>query len=93
MKINSPTINSRRKTVTSSTGNGRADHFLARSVFDRYIDTFARFGRKRLLRQKLQKDIIPTPRLRRRRRFLIMTLSKFELCVAISRLVGHVGKK
>jgi len=44
MKINSPNVNSRRKTVTSSTANDRADHFLARLVFDRYIDIFARFG-------------------------------------------------
>jgi len=57
-----------------STANGRADHFLARSVFDRYIDTFARFGRERLLRQKLQKDTILTLRIQRRRRFLTLRL-------------------
>jgi len=71
----------------------RADLFLARSVFERYIDIFARFSCKRLLRQKLQKNIISIPRLQRRRRFLIMILSKFGLCVAISRLVRHIEKK
>jgi len=93
MKIYSPTVNSRRKTVTSSTANGRADHFLTRSVFDRYIDTFVKFNRKRLMRQKLQKDTILTPRHRRRRRFLIMILSKFGLCVAISQLGGLEGSR
>jgi len=55
MKINSPTVNVCAAKQWHRPPIRRVDHFLARSVFD----TFARFVRKRLLHQKLQKDTIP----------------------------------